>query len=119
RCRGAAARELHGDREAGASRPAGDRGLAGASDRHLDPGPAGGRSARLPGRAVGPRLVPDRGAAMTATMEAPPIADERIGAVRPTDAARLAEIVLVLARNGVVTVTRRGGALVLRPQRQA
>jgi len=56
---------------------------------------------------------------MTATMEAPPIADERIGAVRPTDAARLAEIVLVLARNGVVTVTRRGGALVLRPQRQA
>ena len=56
---------------------------------------------------------------MTATMEAPPIVDERIGAVRPTDAARLAEIVLVLARNGVVTVTRRGGALVLRPQRQA
>jgi predicted unusual protein kinase regulating ubiquinone biosynthesis (AarF/ABC1/UbiB family) len=56
---------------------------------------------------------------MTATMQAPPIVEERIGAVRPTDAARLAEIVLVLARNGVVTVTRRGGALVLRPQRQA
>jgi ubiquinone biosynthesis protein len=56
---------------------------------------------------------------MTATMEGPPIADERIGGVRPTDAGRLAEIVLVLARNGVVTVTRRGGALVLRPQRQA
>jgi ubiquinone biosynthesis protein len=56
---------------------------------------------------------------MTATMQAPPIVDERIGAVRPTDAARLAEIALVLARNGVVTVSRRGGALVLRPRRQA
>src|SRR5688572_19546025 len=39
--------------------------------------------------------------------------------VRPTDAARLAEIVVVLARNGVLTVARRGGALVLRPRHQA
>lgn len=58
---------------------------------------------------------------MTATMEAPaPAGDsERIGAPRPTDAARLAEIVVVLARNGLVTVSRRGGALAVRPRRQA
>ena len=58
---------------------------------------------------------------MTATMQEPaPVAtDERIGWVRPGDAARLAEIVLVLARNGLLTVSRRGGALVLRPRRQA
>lgn len=58
---------------------------------------------------------------MTATMQAPaPAGDsERIGAPRPTDAARLAEIVVVLARNGLVTVSRRGGALAVRPRRQA
>ena len=58
---------------------------------------------------------------MTATMQAPARAGdgERIGAPRPTDAARLAEIVLVLARNGLVTVSRRGGALAVRPHRQA
>lgn len=58
---------------------------------------------------------------MTATMQAPASAgdSERIGAPRPTDAARLAEIVVVLARNGLVTVSRRGGALAVRPRRQA
>lgn len=58
---------------------------------------------------------------MAATMEAPaPVGDEeRIGAPRPTDAARLAEIVVVLARNGLLTVSRRGGALAVRPRRQA
>ena len=58
---------------------------------------------------------------MTATMQAPaPASDsERIGAPRPTDATRLAEIVLVLARNGLLTVGRRGGALVVGPRRQA
>jgi predicted unusual protein kinase regulating ubiquinone biosynthesis (AarF/ABC1/UbiB family) len=38
---------------------------------------------------------------------------------RPTDATRLAEIALVLARKGVITVARRGGGLVLRPRRRA
>ncbi len=57
---------------------------------------------------------------MTATLQAAPeTIDARIRAVRPTDAARLAEIALALARNGVVTVSSRGGALVLRPHRQA
>ena len=58
---------------------------------------------------------------MTATMQAPARArdGERIGAPRPTDAARLAEIVVVLARNGLLTVSRRGGALAVRPRRQA
>jgi predicted unusual protein kinase regulating ubiquinone biosynthesis (AarF/ABC1/UbiB family) len=58
---------------------------------------------------------------MTVTMQAPARADdgERIRAPRPTDATRLAEIVLVLARNGLVTVSRRGGAIAVRPRRQA
>jgi ubiquinone biosynthesis protein len=38
---------------------------------------------------------------------------------RPGDARRLAEVALVLARNGVVTVATRPGGLVLRPRRQA
>jgi predicted unusual protein kinase regulating ubiquinone biosynthesis (AarF/ABC1/UbiB family) len=57
---------------------------------------------------------------VTATLEAPTVFEETtISTVRPTDAARLAEIVLVLARNGVLTAARRGGGLVLRPRRQA
>ena len=57
---------------------------------------------------------------MTDTLEAPVVVEETtISMVRPTDAARLAEIVVVLARNGVLTVARRGGALVLRPRHQA
>ena len=58
---------------------------------------------------------------MTATMRAPtPAGDgEGIGAPRPTDAARLAEIALVLGRNGLRTVSRHGGALAVRPRRQA
>jgi predicted unusual protein kinase regulating ubiquinone biosynthesis (AarF/ABC1/UbiB family) len=56
---------------------------------------------------------------MTTTMD-PPARDETgIGAVRPADVARLAEVVMALARNGVLTVTRSGGALVVRPHRQA
>ena len=42
-----------------------------------------------------------------------------IGQPRPTDAARLVEIASVLARNGVITVARRSGRVVLRPRRQA
>jgi ubiquinone biosynthesis protein len=57
---------------------------------------------------------------VTATLEAPTVSEEAtIASVRPTDAGRLAEIVVVLARNGVLTVARRGGSLVLRPRRQA
>ena len=57
---------------------------------------------------------------MTDVLDAPVATEEtRLSMVRPTDAARLAEIVVVLARNGVLTVARRGGALVLRPRRQA
>lgn len=57
---------------------------------------------------------------MTATIDTPAVLDaERIGTPRPTDAARLAEIVLVLARNGLLTVSGRGGALLARPRRQA
>ncbi len=58
---------------------------------------------------------------MTATMQAPARAadGERIAAPRPTDAARLAEIVVVLALNGLLTVSRRGGAIMVGPRRQA
>ena len=57
---------------------------------------------------------------MTDTLAAPVEVEKlTISTVRPSDAARLAEIVVVLARNGVLTVARRGGALVLRPRRQA
>ncbi len=42
-----------------------------------------------------------------------------IGQPRPSDARRLVEITTVLARNGVITVARRGGKIVLRPGRQA
>ena len=57
---------------------------------------------------------------MTDVLDAPSVAEETaISMVRPSDAARLAEIVVVLARNGVVTVARRGGALVLQPRRHA
>jgi ubiquinone biosynthesis protein len=57
---------------------------------------------------------------VTDTLEAPVAVEETtISMVRPTDATRLAEIVVVLARNGVLTVARRGGALVLGPRRQA
>src|SRR3546814_14229968 len=58
---------------------------------------------------------------MTATMQAPARAGDgdRIAAPRPTDAARLAEIVVVLARNGLLTVSRRGGAIMVGPRRQA
>src|SRR5207253_232794 len=38
---------------------------------------------------------------------------------RPADAARLVEIALVLARNGVVTAARDSGAVVVRPRHQA
>lgn len=56
---------------------------------------------------------------MTATMEPlPPRAGTRIEGVRPGDAGRLAEIVMVLARNGVVTIARHGGSFVLQPRRQ-
>ncbi|HVV36966.1 MAG TPA: AarF/UbiB family protein [Acidimicrobiales bacterium] len=50
---------------------------------------------------------------MTATLE-PPVLLPRI-----EDASRLAEIAVVLARNGLVTVRRRGGGLVVAPRRQA
>ena len=57
---------------------------------------------------------------MTATMEAPSVdAAALIPAVRPGDVGRLGEIVIVLARNGLLTVGRRGGRLVLQPRRQA
>jgi predicted unusual protein kinase regulating ubiquinone biosynthesis (AarF/ABC1/UbiB family) len=42
-----------------------------------------------------------------------------LGRLSPADAARLLEIVLVLARNGVLVVARRNRKLVLAPQRQA
>jgi predicted unusual protein kinase regulating ubiquinone biosynthesis (AarF/ABC1/UbiB family) len=50
---------------------------------------------------------------MTTTMETPVLLP------RIEDASRLAEIAVVLARNGLVTVRRRGGGLVLAPRRQA
>lgn len=50
---------------------------------------------------------------MTTTMEAPVLLP------RLEDASRLAEIAVVFARNGLVTVRRRGGGLVLAPRRQA
>ncbi|HVT75645.1 MAG TPA: AarF/UbiB family protein [Acidimicrobiales bacterium] len=50
---------------------------------------------------------------MTATLE-PPVLLPRI-----EDASRLAEIAVVLARNGLVTVRRRGGGLVVAPRSQA
>ncbi len=57
---------------------------------------------------------------MTAILEAPVTADERlISTIRPIDAARVGEIVMALARNGVITVARRGGRVVLQPRRQA
>lgn len=63
---------------------------------------------------------------MIDTLEAQPTLDAPdpgvavpISAVKPGDAARLAEIVLALTRNGVLTVARRGGALALRPRHQA
>jgi predicted unusual protein kinase regulating ubiquinone biosynthesis (AarF/ABC1/UbiB family) len=53
-------------------------------------------------------------------LEAPVTADERlISTVRPTDAARLGEIVMALARTGVITVARRGGRVALQPRQQA
>src|SRR3569623_105123 len=55
---------------------------------------------------------------MVAVVDAPTTG--RISArPRPADAARLGEIVGVLARNGVVTVARRGGSIVLSPRHQA
>jgi predicted unusual protein kinase regulating ubiquinone biosynthesis (AarF/ABC1/UbiB family) len=42
-----------------------------------------------------------------------------VGLPRPGDARRLAEVVLALVRNGVVTAAGRPGSLVLRPRRQA
>src|SRR5688500_16142482 len=41
-----------------------------------------------------------------------------LGRLRPREAARLVEIVSVLARHGVVTVARTGGTFALHPRRQ-
>ncbi|HZT66535.1 MAG TPA: AarF/UbiB family protein [Acidimicrobiales bacterium] len=57
---------------------------------------------------------------MTTTLEAPDVYDAaRIDGVRPADVARLAEVATALARNGLVTVGRRGGGMALQPRQQA
>ena len=59
---------------------------------------------------------------MTLIEDCPAAVEVDLGVVarpRPGDARRLAEVALVLARNGVVTVATRPGGLVLRPRRQA
>lgn len=57
---------------------------------------------------------------MTATRVVPPVlGGEHIGTPRPADALRLAEVIVVLARNGLLTASRRGGAVVAAPRRQA
>ena len=50
--------------------------------------------------------------------EAAAVARVPFGRLGPGEAARLAEILGVLARHGVVTVARTGGAFVLHPRRQ-
>ncbi|HZT65395.1 MAG TPA: AarF/UbiB family protein, partial [Acidimicrobiales bacterium] len=57
---------------------------------------------------------------MTTTLQAPDAYDAaRIDGVRPADVARLAEVATALARNGLVTVGRRGGGVALQPRQQA